>query len=134
MSTIRSVSDFLHFDQTCGHGRPKRGGGGRVSRSRKISGGRPPRNDDILASFFLDTDENFAFSTIFKIKWPKSEEKLNFGGRWVWVPMNLSPPKKKNFVATPLLVRSIFCQVSTNVNGSRGSEAHSFFKQLIRFV
>ena len=32
--------------------------------------------------------------------WPKSEEKLNFGGRWVWVPMNPSP--EQNFVATPL--------------------------------
>ena len=31
--------------------------------------------------FFLDTYDHFAFSTIFKIKWPKSEEKLNFGGR-----------------------------------------------------
>ena len=56
------------------------GPGGRVPRSRKISGGRSPRNDDIFA-FFLETHENFAFSTIFKIKWPKSEEKLNFGGR-----------------------------------------------------
>ena len=27
------------------------GTGGRVPRSQKISGGRPPRNDDILASF-----------------------------------------------------------------------------------
>ena len=82
-------------------------GGGRVLRSRKISGERPPRNDDIsvgtyLPTFFLDTYENFAFSTIFKIKWPKSEEKLNFGGRWVWVPMIFRPPKQ-NFVATPLL-------------------------------
>ena len=63
--------------------------------------GRPPRNDDILASFFLDTDEYFTFSTIFKIKWPKSEEKLNFEGRWVWVSMNPSPPQQ-NFVATTL--------------------------------
>ena len=55
---------------------------GRVPRSRKISGGRPPRNDDTYFSiFFIDTDENVAFSTISKIKWPKSEEKLNFGGR-----------------------------------------------------
>ena len=47
--------------------------------------------DNISASYFLDTDDNFAFSTIFKIKWPTSEEKLYFGGRWVWVPMNPSP-------------------------------------------
>ena len=75
------------------------GRGGRVPRSRKISGGRPPRNDDIFASFFLHTDENFAFSTIFKIKWPKSEEKQNFGGKWIWVPIWIHPPKQ-NFVAT----------------------------------
>ena len=36
------------------------------------------------------------------MKWPKSEEKLTFGGRWAWVPMN--PPPKQNFVATPLLL------------------------------
>ena len=35
---------------------------------------------------------NFAISNIFKIKWPKFEEKLNFGRRWVWMPMNSSPP------------------------------------------
>ena len=29
-----------------------------------------------------------------------SEEKLNLGGRWVWVPMNPTP--NQNFVATPL--------------------------------
>ena len=58
------------------------GTGGRVPRSRKISGGRPPRNYDISVSFFLiGAIANFAFSNIFEIKWPKSEEKLNFGGR-----------------------------------------------------
>ena len=31
----------------------------------------------------------FVFSNIFKIKWPKSEEKLNFVGMWVCVPMGL---------------------------------------------
>ena len=41
------------------------GGGGRVPRSRKISGGMSPRNDDIYVPFFL-THENFAFSTIFE--------------------------------------------------------------------
>ena len=70
----------------------KAGGGGDASPAvEKSARDVPPRNDDILASFFLDSDENFAFSTIFKMKWPKSEEKLNFGGRWVWVPMNPSP-------------------------------------------
>ena len=53
-----------------------------------------------MRNFFLDANENFAFFNIFKMKWPKSEEKLYFGGRWVWVPMNLSP--KQYFVAPPL--------------------------------
>ena len=71
------------------------GDGGRVPRGRKISEGRPSRNDDITV-FFL-THENFAFSTIFKIKWPKSEEKLNFEGGWVSVPMNPSHPNKTSW-------------------------------------
>ena len=57
---------------------------------------RPPRTLDISVTFFLKLF--FAFSNIFKIKWPKSEEKLNFGGRWVWVPMNPTsdpPPQSK---------------------------------------
>ena len=33
--------------------------------------------------------------------------ETNFGGRWVWVPMNPSPPKQ-NFVATPLLSPASF--------------------------
>ena len=99
------------------------GTGGRVPRSQKISGGRPPRNDYILASFFLHTDENFAFSTIFKIKCPKSEEKLNFGGRWVWVPMNPSSPKQ-NFVATPLLVL-LHCQSQTPKSSGSSSSVIS---------
>ena len=72
-----------------------RGRGTRPPQS-KNQRGRPPRNDDISASFFLTQMKNFAFSTIFKIKWPKSEEKLNFGGSWVWVPMNPSPPQTKH--------------------------------------
>ena len=45
------------------------------------------------AMFFPDTYYSFAFLNIFKIKWPKSEGKLNFGGRWVWVPsLCIGPP------------------------------------------
>ena len=40
---------------------------------------------------------NILIFNIFKIKWPKSEEKINFGGRWVWVPES-SPTQ--NFVVT----------------------------------
>ena len=47
--------------------------------SKKIRVGRPPEIM-ICLYLFLDTYYNFAFSNILKIKWPKSEEKLNFGG------------------------------------------------------
>ena len=39
------------------------------------------------------------------MKWPKSEEILNFEGMFGWVPMNPSPAKQ-NFVATPLVLSS----------------------------
>ena len=71
---------------TCG------GDGGTRPPQSKNQRGTSPRNDDVLA-FFL-SDENFVFSTIFKIKWPKSEEKPNFRGRWVWVPINPYPRTK----------------------------------------
>ena len=77
------------------------GDGGTRPPQSKNQRGTSPRNYDISVSFFLDTYANFTFSNIFTIKRPKSEEKLNFGGRWVWVLMNSSPPKQ-NFVATPL--------------------------------
>ena len=51
--------------------------------------------------------ENFEFSSILKTKWPKSEEILNFGGGWVWVPMNINiptSPQSKLRLATPLTV------------------------------
>ena len=66
-------------------------------------GTRPPQSKNqrgtspeimIFQYLFLETFANFEFSNIFEIKWPKSEEKLNFGGRWVWMPMNPSPPNK----------------------------------------
>ena len=40
---------------------------------------------------------NILVFNIFKIKWPKSEEKINFGGRWVW--LSESSPTQ-NFVVT----------------------------------
>ena len=74
-----------------GDGRP-----GRVLRPREIekSAGDVPQNRGYFSIFFLDTYYNFALSSIFKIKWSKSEEKLNFGGRLGWVPMNPSPQAK----------------------------------------
>ena len=53
--------------------------------------GSTPRNLDISVTFFRNVF--FALSNIFKIKWPKSEKNLNFGGMWVWVPMKwIRPP------------------------------------------
>ena len=49
----------------------KAGGGGR-SKVEKSAGDVPPEIM-IFQHLFYDTYENFAFSTIFKIKWPKSE-------------------------------------------------------------
>ena len=42
------------------------GGGGRVPRCRKISGGRPPRNYDISVSFFLTHVKILHFPTFSK--------------------------------------------------------------------
>ena len=59
------------------------GGGTRPPQS-KISGGRPPRNYDILEPLFLIiTYENFAFFNILRVKWSKSKEKPVFGDRWI---------------------------------------------------
>ena len=44
------------------------------------------RNSDISVSFFLTQMNIVHLPTFSKIKWPNSEEKLNFGGRWAWVP------------------------------------------------
>ena len=79
-------------------------GGGRPGPAVGKSAGTTPRNYDISVSFFL-AHESFAFSNIFKIKWPKSEEKLNFGGRLALVPMNSSKSEfgsiPKNSVLNP---------------------------------
>ena len=53
-----------------------------------------PINLDISVHFFLKRIKNQLFN-ICKIKWPKSEEKLNFGGRWAWLPINPPPPPIK---------------------------------------
>ena len=65
--------------------------------------GTSPQKLGHLIIFFLDTYDNFAFSNILKINSPKSKEKLNFGGRWVWVPTAHESSPKQNFVSTPLL-------------------------------
>ena len=67
----------------------------RGSRPRTFEnrGGRPPKQLDILVFIFLKRIF-FTFSNIFKIKWSKSEVKLNFGDCLVWVPMDLIPTIK----------------------------------------
>ena len=89
------------------------GRGGQDSRTFENRGGRPPQKCGYFSIFFLETYNFFAFSNIFKIKWPKFEKKLNFGGRWVWVPMNSTPPPpNQNFVAMPLLLTALAIVVS----------------------
>ena len=68
------------------------GARGRVPLVDKISGGRPPRNKDIPVTFSLILIEILHPPTVPKIKWPKSEEKLNFRGRRIWLSMNPPPP------------------------------------------
>ena len=71
---LDEIHTYIH------HGRRKRGDEGDAStESKKPARDVTPQKNDISVSFF-DPYENFPFSTIFKIKWPKSEERLNFGG------------------------------------------------------
>ena len=62
------------------------GGGGKGGvHAVENSGGNVPEQSRILKIFF-HTNANFLkriFST-FIIKWLKSEEKPQFGGRWIW--------------------------------------------------
>ena len=86
------------------HGLRKRGGGrGKASPAVEKSAGDVPQKLRYFSILFSSHMKFLHFpSYIFKIKWPNSEEKLNFGGRWTSVPMSPSPPPKQNFVATPL--------------------------------
>ena len=78
------------------------GTGGRVPRSQKISGGRSPRFSviSIFQYLFSSHMKTLHFQTFLKIKWLKSEEKLNFWGRWISVPTAQEsvppPPPNKN--------------------------------------
>ena len=58
----------------------KSGGDGGTRPPVEKSAGDVPPEMRIFHELFLDTNENFAFFNIFKMKWPKSEEKLNFWG------------------------------------------------------
>ena len=105
MVVADSFVEHLTIDLGHNYWRVARGGGrgGHDLRTFENRGGRPHINFYISVTFSLKRSF-FVFSNIFKIKWPKSDEKLNFGGKWVCVPYELSPPPKQNFVATPLRV------------------------------
>ena len=64
------------------HGRLHRGDGGDKSPRFEIPEGCPPEfaifEENIVHVFKI-----FRFSNILKIKWLKSEEKSEFGGRWL---------------------------------------------------
>ena len=74
------------------------GRGGRETAAFENRWGRPPQKfGHFSLFFFLKPRINFCFSSIFKTKWPKSEEKLNFGSRWVWMPMTPTPLVKNSW-------------------------------------
>ena len=98
-------------------------GMGDASPQLKIpAAGDVPPEIRIFQYFFLDTYKNFAFSNNFKIKWLKSEDKLDFGGRRIWVPMNLSPPQTKLCDNAP----GIYCILKLIVRISALSEVRPF--------
>ena len=77
----------IHLNYLCGGASPTGSwrSGPRTFENRR---GRPSRNSDISVSFLLKRI-HFAFSNVFKIKWAKYEDKVNFVGRLVWVPNSL---------------------------------------------
>ena len=73
---------------------PTLGGWGRTRPpSQKVEEGRPP--EIVIFKLFQHLTQSFRFLRIFKIKWPKSEEKQECGGRWVWRARIRPPPQWK---------------------------------------
>ena len=68
-------------------------GGTRPPRSESRRG-TSPRNHGFYR-FLKELTKIFRFFKIFKIKWPKSQEKSEFGGRWVWRMRIHPPPQSK---------------------------------------
>ena len=75
------------------------GGRGKRPPQSKNQRGTSPQKLWYFSIIFIDTYANFAFSNIFEINWAKSEDKLNFGGRWVWVPWIRPPPPPQTLAA-----------------------------------
>ena len=68
---------------SCDHGRRKRGGGGTGDASPAVEKSAGDVSPEIMMFQYLFSSHihNFYIFQHLKIKWPKSEEKLNFGGR-----------------------------------------------------
>ena len=58
------------------------GDAGGVSPPVRNSGGMSPQKSRFLKKILCIFLKIFRFSNVFQIKWPKSEEKSEFGGRW----------------------------------------------------
>ena len=58
------------------------GGTGDASPWLKSEGDVPPKIM-IFMDIFKELNKNFTLFKMFKIKWPKSKDKTEFGGRWV---------------------------------------------------
>ena len=79
-------------------------GRGDVSPGSEFYGGRSPK----IAVFKIKISQYLSFfrlSNISKIKWAKSEEKSDFGGRSFFDSQSESVPRSQKFVATPLTRR-----------------------------
>ena len=70
-----------------------RGGGGTGPPGSNFWGSSP-RNRDFWRFFPEYMLKILDFPIFFEIKWPKSEEKLEFGGKWVWRTW-INPPQSK---------------------------------------
>ena len=66
------------------------------------SEGTSPPEIVLFTDMFKQFTQLFIFK-IFKIKWPKSEEKSEFESRWVWQTRIHPPPPSQNFAAAPLV-------------------------------
>ena len=62
--------------------------------------GSPPKEIAIFLNILWDLTNFFRFFKIYTVKWPKSEEKAELGGRWAW--RTCIPPPCQNLVAAPL--------------------------------
>ena len=79
------------------HGRRHWRGGDREDLVPPVSkvGGIIPASFSVYFDFCWKVIEIISISLYFKIKWPESAEKINFGGRKLSLTMSPSPPPLK---------------------------------------